>query len=629
MMKTCDGNRKFGSKNGIVLAATMIVVLIVSVIATGFIGFAMTSTRSFKKWRESDYAFIVAQTALEMTKHEVFEEFSDYYVALPLARSAYKFDWFGTSSDTAVTSLGKTGYMYTAMTNRTISYTKRSGRALCGGTASVVFDGVNQDTSPIRGPCDIKITATAVVGGSTFSVSEVVRYELNRSHVFDYGYFVNNFGWLYGNTITTTGDIRANGNFAFKYGPNVYGDTYAAVNPDLGANGEITGVPDEFSLASYLTHNDGGWLSARPGSPTAIPAEGEDVEYWDMGYNGDPQLFEELEPLEMPYLGDLDEYRYLAKKESGSLSYPVTKLSGSSYSLSTVNRTVVTNMYDCDGLDGVAGTPDDGVGPDGRRGTADDGCLVLVGTYDDPIVIDGPVVVEGDLIIKGYFTGQGTIYVGRNTHIAGDLIAKNPPVWNKPDTTPEATAEANRDKDLLALAAKGNTVMGDYTDTTWLRNITPYIRPNGPFCTPYETDSTDAVNGYDSDDDPSNGFEFNGDYRQWDKGYYVSREGTNDKERRNYYESAINPERFQAYVQSSLLSHVDAVLYNNHVLTGYIGSTEFNGAIISRNEAINFTGSIMINWDIRLGSTSEDAIDMDLYLPVSLSAPRTRYWYQQ
>jgi hypothetical protein len=617
MMKICKYNRKFGSKDGIVLAATLIVVLIVSIVATGFIGFAMTSTRSFKRWRETDYAFIVAQTALEMTKHEVFEEFSEYYGAIPNARTRLKFKWFGENSDTTVTSLGKTGYMYTAMTNRTITYTKRNGRTLCSGTASVVFDGVNQDTSPIRGPCDIKITATAVVGGSTFSVSEVVRYELNRSHVFDYGYFVNNFGWLYGNTITTTGDIRANGNFAFKYGPNVYGDTYAAVNPDLGANGEITGVPDEFSLASYLTHNDGGWLSARPGSPTAIPAEGEDVEYWDMGYNGDPQLFEELEPLEMPYLGNWNGYKTLAIEEGGSLVYPVTELSGTGgYTLSETITTNVAAVYD-------------GVGPDGVAETADDGCLVLVGTYDNPIVINGPVVVEKDLIIKGYFTGQGTIYVGRNTHIAGDLIAKNPPVWNKPDTTPEATAEANRDKDLLALAAKGNTVMGDYTDTTWLRNITPYIRPNGPFCTPYETDETDAMNGYDSDDDPSNGFEFNGDYRREDGGKYLYRESDGWEADRKYYQSSINPSRFQAYVQSSLLSHVDAVLYNNHVLTGYIGSTEFNGAIISRNEAINFTGSIMINWDIRLGSTSEDAIDMDLYLPVSLSAPRTRYWYQQ
>jgi hypothetical protein len=389
------------------------------------------------------------------------------------------------------------------------------------------------------------------------------------------------------------------------------------VNPDLGANGEITGVPDEFSLASYLTHNDGGWLSARPGSPTAIPAEGEDVEYWDMGYNGDPQLFEELEPLEMPYLGNWNGYKTLAIEEGGSLVYPVTELSGTGgYTLSETITTNVAAVYD-------------GVGPDGVAETADDGCLVLVGTYDNPIVINGPVVVEKDLIIKGYFTGQGTIYVGRNTHIAGDLIAKNPPVWNKPDTTPEATAEANRDKDLLALAAKGNTVMGDYTDTTWLRNITPYIRPNGPFCTPYETDETDAMNGYDSDDDPSNGFEFNGDYRREDGGKYLYRESDGWEADRKYYQSSINPSRFQAYVQSSLLSHVDAVLYNNHVLTGYIGSTEFNGAIISRNEAINFTGSIMINWDIRLGSTSEDAIDMDLYLPVSLSAPRTRYWYQQ
>jgi hypothetical protein len=69
------------------------------------------------------------------------------------------------------------------MTNREVLY----------GTASVVFEGLVQQTSPIRGPCDVKITAVGYVGDASFELTEIVQYKLDRSKVFDYAYFVNNF----------------------------------------------------------------------------------------------------------------------------------------------------------------------------------------------------------------------------------------------------------------------------------------------------------------------------------------------------------------------------------------------------------------------------------------------------
>ena len=597
----------FGSKSGVVLAVTMVVVMIIGILSGSYISLALSSTHSFRKWQDVDEAFFTAQSAIEITKQEIFDIFNLYYKSDPLSKSAYKFDWFGATRESESTSLGKTGYMYNTMTNRSVLY----------GTASVVIAGVDQDSSPVRGPCDIKITAIGFVDNHQFELTEIVRYELDRSKVFDYGYFVNNFGWFWGSSITVTGDVRANGNFSFLFGPDIYGDAYASPNAEIGASGYILGTYDSCSLETYYTKNYGDWLYTRPGSPTATPVNWKDAKYWDMGYNGIPEQFPYHDQVEMPYLGDLSEYEYLATTEGGTLEYPVTALSGSSYTLDTHHDNTVNGIYDGDG-------------PDGVSGTADDGCLVLVGTESNPIVIDGPIVVEGDLIIKGYFTGQGTIYVGRNTHIMGDIKAVNPPVWDKPDTAPEKTAVDNRDADFLALASKGNTVLGDYTGGhyNWLDKVEAYMYPNGSFCQPYDSDASDYENGYDSDKNPSNGYRFNGDYRAYDGGRYVNDESIGSTLSRRYYQSSISRTRFAAFADASLLSQIDAVLYNNHLLVGYVGDLEFNGGIVSRNEAINFTGSPMINWDIRMGSTSEDAIDMDLYLPVSLAPPQTIYWYQ-
>ena len=69
-------------------------------------------------------------------------------------------------------------------------------------------------------------------------------------------------------------------------------------------------------------------------------------------------------------------------------------------------------------------------GPDGTVGDADDKVpLVLVGTWDNPIDLKGPFVVPGDVIIKGVVTGRGTIYSGRNIHVAGEITYKKPPTW--------------------------------------------------------------------------------------------------------------------------------------------------------------------------------------------------------
>ena len=97
-----------------------------------------------------------------------------------------------------------------------------------------------------------------------------------------------------------------------------------------------------------------------------------------------------------------------------------------------------------------------------------DGNLVLIGTKDKPIKLDGDVYISGDVIIKGYVEGQGAIYAGRNIYVAGDVIYDsdfdNCGLTSDPNGCAQQSISANDDE--LRLAARGNIIMGDYTECT-------------------------------------------------------------------------------------------------------------------------------------------------------------------
>ena len=55
--------------------------------------------------------------------------------------------------------------------------------------------------------------------------------------MFDYGYFINNWGWFYGNTIECYGNARSNGQFdVHGYSPTVTGQP---VYDDVAWNGDV------------------------------------------------------------------------------------------------------------------------------------------------------------------------------------------------------------------------------------------------------------------------------------------------------------------------------------------------------------------------------------------------------
>ena len=347
-------------------------------------------------------------------------------------------------------------------------------------------------------------------GGATCKsvIEETIRFAQQRSQVFNNAYFVNNFGWFEGTDSTfVNGDIRSNGDMKLNNTVIVNGHIYAARNDNLGANGVpgiiygagSTTVGNMHDLSTYKSSSSYGTANrARPleldpitgginkGGYAAPDTVGDD--------SSDPAKSSRLHPnqefsVEMPYIGDLSsndsDYREWAQE-----------LHDADPNMSTIKKggqTLVSVYYD-------------GVGPSGKEyfydaagnqiQAPDYGAIVLVGTATEPIEINGPVIIPNDVIIKGYVKGQGTIYSGRNIHIVGDIIYKNPPQWNNRSTS----GTSNKTKDLLGLMAKGNIVLGDYTSSGWLSgsNGIEESMKSQTYVPAYDCDTSDAAIGYPS-----------------------------------------------------------------------------------------------------------------------------------
>jgi len=523
------------------------------VVFGSFMGRNIVENRAALNNRDKLQACYLAEAGADQAKRGLYDAFRQIY---PLAVDG-DFSWFDSLPDSS---------KYTLPTAATLTN-------VSNGSYTVSITNVNNPFDEVR---DITLVSAATVNNISETVTMVIRYQLTSSDVFDYAYFVNNYGWFWGGGITSQGDVRSNGDFNFRGNPKVNGDVYASENSDLSASGDIIGSNRNDNLDYYRNHADS---QARPTDPTADPqdidGDGVDEQFpYPHGYDGESGGLSEQEVLAMPYLGDLGYYKSLATSKSGTI-----KQGG---------VTLANNVLDDN--------------------------IVLVGTASSPIVIDGPVVVTGDVLIRGVVSGQGTIFSGRNTHIIGDITYENPPAWPKPDTTPGATDTTNASRDFLGLATKGNVIVGDYTRRDWQRTVGRYLKP--PFTQGYQTDSTDSAIGYDSDGMSGNGYWFDGNYTGNDGG--TKEDGSN----RKYYESSYRDSYVQSIAQpSNQIRKVEAVTYTNHAFSGRTGRFTMNGSIVSRDEAIVATGSITMNYDLRAKNRGKD-----FYLPRALDLPHIQYF---
>lgn len=101
-------------------------------------------------------------------------------------------------------------------------------------------EGVTVTISPTAEPDVYTIEALSDINAYSGNVAQTVEATVQKnpaSKVFDYIYFINNWGWFYGNGITSKGDVRSNGIFSFRDSPRVDGHIYAGDIIDVDESG--------------------------------------------------------------------------------------------------------------------------------------------------------------------------------------------------------------------------------------------------------------------------------------------------------------------------------------------------------------------------------------------------------
>lgn len=578
------------NKRGIALITVYMIIMALLVLAGAYYWRSFNESRFAQRERDQTKAYYIAEAGLAQVAMDIYQIFG------PLADQSWMNDTYENDFRSVIEN-----YPFPVTINTPEGLTCTVMVPANTDPVVVTPDGVLLKLIAVG-------TAPHLGGTARKAIASTISYEMKQSPVFNYAYFINNFGEL-GMRVTVNGDVRSNADFSFAHEPLINGDIYAAENPDLEAAGTISGDTTYWDISEYQSNAP---PRARPTDPTGPPNPGGEV--YDAGYDGESERFEHQNVLDMPYLGDLGDYlgtkngyRRLAEATNG-------KITG----------------YDEEGKKKVYEKFYEGDGPDGEDGTPDDGCIVLIGTKKKPIVIEGRdadgnpipgvVVIKKDVIIKGVVSGQGAIYAGRNIHILGDVTYKDPPSWPKPDEDPYTTAGENKTKDFLGFGAKGNVVIGNYTRGWWKLTL-EYLTVDG-----YEVDETDAALGYDSDQDPDNGYWFDGNYTAVD-----DEEGKDDGEgegiERRFYESSLSDSDIDKIAGKRVkITHIDGVFYNNHAFAGRVRRCAFDGSIVSRNEAIVYSpaarNGLIMNYDVRAHRGNMDYIDINL--PRSLVLPETR-----
>lgn len=422
----------------------------------------------------------------------------------------------------------------------------------------------------------------------TVDVSTV--FSLKRSPVFDYVYFVNNYGWMYNfspTSLIVSGDMRANGDFEFLGGiPTVNGSVYASPNPRLvpPAEGRVNLAPNQHTNAAYTAANDPrrrqAWDPAKHG------AKGSDqYELWrDFLYDQTGQIVRNR--ISGSVIGDVGGHRTFGGTMLDSSPTSIITMPD----LNDINRYIELSQNYVD----TRATFDDGTtNPDYGQGAyvkvwvaghggahyqrvdtngVVTGSARLFGTNGHPILIHGPVTFTEDCVISGHVKGQGTIYTGRNVHIVGSIQYKNPPDFR--GSNPQAIDNSNSAKDMLALAARGSIIIGNVSQFGFphpLQFMTP----------PFTRGRWDDFGNWIP---PFNALEV-------------------DYTGRMRYQSTFSDAQINDW--ASNVTQIDAILYTNYLGGGQLGvgggGVTMNGAIISKDEAmVIYSAPLRMNYDHRI-----------------------------
>jgi hypothetical protein len=404
-----------------------------------------------------------------------------------------------------------------------------------------------------------KVTAE----GESHSVTRTIEAKIHKdppSKVFDYIYFLNNWGWWYGASIMGWGDVRTNGRFDFRYNPTLYGEVFAAQEIDL----------------------HGGQLR---------------------GWGGEPgHQHPGVDRLEMPNLHNLDYYINLAQEKNGQL-----KIGG---------EVVIDQVYD--GNIYLEGTNQDPIEVDGPVVVTGD--VIIEGKLEG----QGTIYSGNNVYIAGSLTYENTPDYNRYKHlqkteaeldqmaewvdqnIDEDLvgIAANENVFFG-DVTNRTWKRYVYDGYSFSLKYQGDEHVGE-----------DGIPGTGDDDIPYDHDG-------DPGTPPTTWFDLDGDGIVDDNYDYNTDIALQDLETYARY-PRDHSDRPLPYgnVATNSLSHIYSVIYTNHAFAGLGSALKIYGTMVVKDECVVAYGSIQDCYDLRLHSryNTDPNRFIDLGLPVAEKA---------
>ncbi|MBI1842938.1 MAG: pilus assembly PilX N-terminal domain-containing protein [Verrucomicrobia bacterium] len=426
-------------------------------------------------------------------------------------------------------------------------------------------------TASTNGTANVySVRVSAQVGSRTRTLQATVRKD-PPSKVFDYEYFLNNWGWWWGSSITGNGDNRSNWDFDFRYSPTV--------NGHVNATGEISsnGNPiDPFNAGSV---------------PLAGLAKSDPVTYLKDG----------SERVRMPNLKSLTDYSNLAVSKGGTLTAGSTSISG------VHTNGAQPGLY-------LVGTDSNPI------------------TINGPVVIPGDVIISGKLTGKGTLYVGGNLYIAGDLSYKNGPDFSSPPETMTPANRDSWVAN-NANKDLVAFAVRESILGGNVNSSSWksacfdpssygLKNVgaegslgADGIEGTPDDGVPYKDTNGDGVADsawYDADGDGvvDSNYDYNNQIKVTDtRASQIQGYPTDSSANRVTYDS----------VATGNYNRMDGIFYCNHALALYSSKSGFigNGGVICRDEAMVFTGWLKFNYDSRVHSrySADPNSYVDLGLP--------------
>jgi hypothetical protein len=415
------------------------------------------------------------------------------------------------------------------------------------------------------------IKASARVGDKVRTIQAVVTKN-PAGGIFDYEYFLNNWGWWWGNSITGNGGNRANWDFDFR--------SFPVVNGLILANGNIT--------QNNVPVNQ---LALNP--PFAGQAGASPV---DLAHMGVPRLL-------MPNLQDLSYYKTKALTDTR------------------------TNGLWLGSTQMVAGVHSDAAQPGLYLVGTDAQPIVISNT----VVIEGDVVIKGKMTGRGTLYVGGNLYVSGDLTYKNGPNWASPPETMAP-TQRDQWVLNSQNKDLIGLAVRGSILAGDVNSSDWktccfdpadygLSKVNDESKlgadgiahtgdDNIPFLHADGTTST----GYDADENGTIDGNFNYSTQ-------ITMTSARAGKIKDYPTDASNVPVAYNTVASNDMNLLDGIFYTNHAAAMRLARNNavFHGVIVSRNEAIIFNGHLTFNYDSRVHSRYNDDPNrfVDLCLPAA------------